>query len=172
MCTGNTIKTKAGNGANCEVDDPCDGMTTVPNENHTACGIPLLSKKYFNCHYQSLSIMTRMHPTRMPTTRTLLYRDPPGQRPPWTETSMDGEHLPTVNKMTHGCKNFIAGGNNIYFLECNAGYYGSANTTCTQCLGNTVKTSQGDSSDCDTDLVCDGLITVPNVNHSACGMFT
>ena len=37
-CTGNTIKTTAGNAANCNVDDACDGMTTAPNENHTACG--------------------------------------------------------------------------------------------------------------------------------------
>ena len=37
-CTGNTIKSTAGNAENCEADSACDGMTTVPNENHTACG--------------------------------------------------------------------------------------------------------------------------------------
>ena len=58
-----------------------------------------------------------------------------------------------------------------YFSECNAGYYGSANTTCTQCPGNTIKTSQGDATGCDTDILCDGINTVPNVDYSACDMF-
>ena len=45
MCAGNTIKTTAGNVANCDADDACDGMTTVPNENHTACGTSLILEK-------------------------------------------------------------------------------------------------------------------------------
>ena len=38
LCTGNTIKTTAGNAANCDADQPCDGMKTVPTEDHTGCG--------------------------------------------------------------------------------------------------------------------------------------
>ena len=38
LCTGNTIKTRVGNVTNCDADEPCDGVETVPNEDHTACG--------------------------------------------------------------------------------------------------------------------------------------
>ena len=38
MCAGNTIKTTIGNTENCDADAPCDGVKTVPNENHTDCG--------------------------------------------------------------------------------------------------------------------------------------
>ena len=38
MCTGNTIKTEAGNAADCNIDAACDGVMTVPNTNHTYCG--------------------------------------------------------------------------------------------------------------------------------------
>ena len=35
---GNTIKISSGHAANCSVDSPCDGTTTMPNSGHTACG--------------------------------------------------------------------------------------------------------------------------------------
>ena len=38
MCTGNTIKKTTGNAQNCDADEPCNGETTVPNQNHTDCG--------------------------------------------------------------------------------------------------------------------------------------
>ena len=38
MCAGNTIKTAIGNAQTCDADLPCDGVKTVPNENHTDCG--------------------------------------------------------------------------------------------------------------------------------------
>ena len=37
-CEGNNIKTEPGNSTNCDVDPPCNGITTEPNHNHTACG--------------------------------------------------------------------------------------------------------------------------------------
>ena len=38
MCTGNTVKSKPGNIETCDEDPPCNGETTVPNTNNTACG--------------------------------------------------------------------------------------------------------------------------------------
>ena len=38
MCTGNTIKRETGDADNCDADVPCDGVITVPNAGHTACG--------------------------------------------------------------------------------------------------------------------------------------
>ena len=38
MCTGNTIKREAADADNCDADVPCDGVITVPNAGHTACG--------------------------------------------------------------------------------------------------------------------------------------
>ena len=38
LCTNNTIKSSAGNATNCDADTACDGTTTVPNSDHTACG--------------------------------------------------------------------------------------------------------------------------------------
>ena len=38
MCTGNTIKTTIGNAENCDANEPCNGITIVPNEHHTNCG--------------------------------------------------------------------------------------------------------------------------------------
>ena len=35
-CSGNTIKTSAGNTTSCEAT--CDGPSTVPNADNTACG--------------------------------------------------------------------------------------------------------------------------------------
>ena len=32
------MKSKPGNNENCDEDPPCDGVTAVPNSNHTACG--------------------------------------------------------------------------------------------------------------------------------------
>ena len=41
MCTGNKIKTLNENAINCDADEPCDGVKTVPNNEHTACGMSL-----------------------------------------------------------------------------------------------------------------------------------
>ena len=38
LCTDDKIKTLAGNEPHCDTDQPCDGVSTVSNENHTACG--------------------------------------------------------------------------------------------------------------------------------------
>ena len=37
-CTGNEIKSTPGDDTNCSVDAPCDGITYVPNAEHSACG--------------------------------------------------------------------------------------------------------------------------------------
>ena len=37
--SGNNIKAKAGDSADCESDPPCDGTSGVPNEQHTECGL-------------------------------------------------------------------------------------------------------------------------------------
>ena len=39
MCSGNKIKILAGNAPNCDADLPCDGLTNVPNAQHTDCGL-------------------------------------------------------------------------------------------------------------------------------------
>ena len=39
MCTGNTIKSKIGDASDCSADTPCDGVTEVPDANHTHCGL-------------------------------------------------------------------------------------------------------------------------------------
>ena len=57
------------------------------------------------------------------------------------------------------------------FTECNAGYYGSGNDTCTKCSGNEIKPSQGDAPDCNADPPCDGVSNDPNAEHTACGRF-
>ena len=57
----------------------------------------------------------------------------------------------------------------MYFTECNAGYYGSANDTCTKCSGNEIKSSQGDARDCSADPPCDGVSSEVNAEHTACG---
>ena len=51
------------------------------------------------------------------------------------------------------------------FTECAAGYYASG-TNCSLCIGNTIKPSQGDASQCDTE--CDPG-SEPNDVHTACG---
>ena len=38
MCADNNIKSLAGNEPDCNVDPACDGVETVPNQNHTTCG--------------------------------------------------------------------------------------------------------------------------------------
>ena len=38
MCTGNEIKSTPGDATNCSADPPCDGITSVPNAEHSACG--------------------------------------------------------------------------------------------------------------------------------------
>ena len=38
MCTGNEIKSTPGDATNCSADVPCDGTTSVPNAEHSACG--------------------------------------------------------------------------------------------------------------------------------------
>ena len=55
------------------------------------------------------------------------------------------------------------------FTECNAGYYGNATTTCTLCPGNTIKSVQGNASDCNGETPCDGVSNEANAEHTACG---
>ena len=55
------------------------------------------------------------------------------------------------------------------FTECNAGYYGNGSATCTLCPGNTIKSSPGYASDCNTDAQCDGVSNEPNTGHTVCG---
>ena len=38
LCTGNTVKMASGDAVHCDDDDPCDGVTTVANPEHTDCG--------------------------------------------------------------------------------------------------------------------------------------
>ena len=38
LCTGNKIKSTPGDATNCSTDAPCDGTTSVPNGEHSACG--------------------------------------------------------------------------------------------------------------------------------------
>ena len=37
LCTGNKIKSSKGDAADCDTDTVCDGVSTVPNTDHTAC---------------------------------------------------------------------------------------------------------------------------------------
>ena len=56
-CTGNTIKTTIGDAENCNVDEPCDGIKTVPNENRTDCGKIIYSEfNYMKGLFYSLAI--------------------------------------------------------------------------------------------------------------------
>ena len=53
-----------------------------------------------------------------------------------------------------------------FFLQvCNAGYFYNG-VGCIKCTGNTGKTSAGKYG-CDT--TCDGVRTIPNEDHTACG---
>ena len=38
LCPGNKIKTMTGDKSQCDEDTACDGITKIPNHNHTACG--------------------------------------------------------------------------------------------------------------------------------------
>ena len=38
LCTGNEIKSTPGDAADCSADTPCDGITSVPNDEHSTCG--------------------------------------------------------------------------------------------------------------------------------------
>ena len=53
---------------------------------------------------------------------------------------------------------------------CSAGYHRSGGS-CVMCTGNTIKREAGDADNCDADVPCDGVITVPNAGHTACGKF-
>ena len=54
----------------------------------------------------------------------------------------------------------------MHYIECAAGYYGTQ-SSCTACPGNTIKPSQGDALDCDTE--CDPTSSDPNADHTECG---
>ena len=43
MCSGNSIKAKAGDSTDCGTDPPCDGFRGVPNDQHSECGLYFLS---------------------------------------------------------------------------------------------------------------------------------
>ena len=57
----------------------------------------------------------------------------------------------------------------MFVVVCNAGYYNSG-SDCLMCTGNNIKTRAGNETDCDADPACDGVMTVANQNHTACGM--
>ena len=44
ICAGNEIKSTPGDANNCSADAPCDGITSVPNDDHSACGKSLETK--------------------------------------------------------------------------------------------------------------------------------
>ena len=46
LCTGNTIKSKKGDAADCNNDTACDGTKNVPNSGHTACGKNINTLRY------------------------------------------------------------------------------------------------------------------------------
>ena len=54
------------------------------------------------------------------------------------------------------------------FVECSAGHFKNGGS-CVLCPGNKIKSFPGDDTDCNTDSACDGIITVPNLGHTACG---
>ena len=56
----------------------------------------------------------------------------------------------------------------LLFVECSAGHFNN-DGSCVLCPGNTIKSSPGDDADCNVDSACDGIITVPNLGHTACG---
>ena len=58
--------------------------------------------------------------------------------------------------------------NSIFLSECNVGHYKNGDS-CDLCPGNTIKTMVGDAMDCNYDAACDGVMTVPNDAHTACG---
>ena len=61
---------------------------------------------------------------------------------------------------------------NIKFVAvCNAGYYNSSGS-CSLCTGNTIKSTSGDATDCNTDAACNGTDNIPNTGHTACGSFS
>ena len=37
MCSGNEIKGLVGDALDCRTDPPCDGVTKIPNDQHTKC---------------------------------------------------------------------------------------------------------------------------------------
>ena len=59
----------------------------------------------------------------------------------------------------------------FFVTECNAGYYGSGNDTCTLCPGNTIKSVQGDASGCNAETPCDCVSNEVNAEHTACGEY-
>ena len=59
LCTGNTIKTVAGD---TPCDTACDGVRTVANQNHTACGasFTFCCQKDFHFRLLTLLILTKL----------------------------------------------------------------------------------------------------------------
>ena len=55
-------------------------------------------------------------------------------------------------------------------VVCNAGLYKKAGK-CHRCQNNRIKPRIGDARRCNSDPPCDGIVTVPNQDHTACGMY-
>ena len=53
-------------------------------------------------------------------------------------------------------------------LVCNAGFYMDG-FDCVLCPKNEIKCSSGDAKSCNLDCACDGVMKVPNAEHTACG---
>ena len=59
----------------------------------------------------------------------------------------------------------------VYFFSvCNVGLYWTG-SACELCAGNEIKSTPGDATNCSADAPCDGVTSVPNDDHSACGEF-
>ena len=55
----------------------------------------------------------------------------------------------------------------LFFPVCSPGYFKDGDV-CSPCTGDTVKTSAGNATSCDT--TCDGIATVANADNTGCGM--
>ena len=50
ICTGNEIKSTPGDATNCSADAPCDGVTSFPNADHSACAESPGAKSNIPCY--------------------------------------------------------------------------------------------------------------------------
>ena len=63
MCTGNEIKSTPGDATNCSADAQCNGITSVPNTDHSASG-----------ESKSLRILQELQPLRIMEERIVKIR--------------------------------------------------------------------------------------------------
>ena len=58
----------------------------------------------------------------------------------------------------------------MFYVVCKAGFYKNG-TLCVMCPDNKIKSSSGNTTNCDDNTACDGKYSVPNSEHNACGKF-